>query len=190
MGETGRRRGGAEQARRHKAAATTEIPRWSKVMRVAATAVACISGFVPICHGPPSATARSARRRASCIHRSARGFRAAARRRSADHLPVQYQYGEAHLLQVLRHSFLLCAAAAPGQNQRQCPLPRTASKAYYKQLEGASKDGLAVPRYVFEIWNALIQRAVAEKSKVSSAASHFMVLVSNQERLKYLSMFS
>ena len=31
MGETGRRRGGAEQARRHKAAATTEIPRWSRV---------------------------------------------------------------------------------------------------------------------------------------------------------------
>lgn len=66
---------------------------------------------------------------------------------------------------------------------------RAASKAYYKQLEGASKDGLAVPRYVFEIWNALIQRAVAEKSKGSRAASHFMVLVSNQERLKYLSMF-
>jgi hypothetical protein len=66
---------------------------------------------------------------------------------------------------------------------------RTASKAYYKQLEGASKDGLAVPRYVFEIWNALIQRAVSEKSKVSSAASHFMVLVTNQERLKYLSTF-
>ena len=64
-----------------------------------------------------------------------------------------------------------------------------ASKAYYKQLEGASKDGLAVPRYVFEIWNALIQRAVAEKSRASRAASHFMILVSNQERLKYLSMF-
>jgi len=56
---------------------------------------------------------------------------------------------------------------------------RAASKAYYKQLEGASKDGLAVPRYVFEIWNSLIQRAVAEKSRASRAASHFMVLVSN-----------
>lgn len=66
---------------------------------------------------------------------------------------------------------------------------RAASKAYYKQLEGATRDGLAIPRFVSEMWDGLIGRAISEKSKSGGDASHFMVLVRNQERLKYLNMF-
>jgi hypothetical protein len=66
---------------------------------------------------------------------------------------------------------------------------RATSKAYFKQLEGATKDGLAVLRYVFDIWENLISRSISEKGKASGDASHFMVLVRNQERLKYLNMF-
>jgi hypothetical protein len=39
------------------------------------------------------------------------------------------------------------------------------------------------------MWEGLITRASSEKSKAGGDASHFMVLVRNQERLKYLNMF-
>jgi hypothetical protein len=64
-----------------------------------------------------------------------------------------------------------------------------ASKAYLNQLLGASRDGLAIPRFVSEMWDALITRALAERTKGEGDASHFMALVKNQERLKWLTMF-
>jgi hypothetical protein len=64
---------------------------------------------------------------------------------------------------------------------------RYASRAYLDQLEGASKGGVALPAYVSEIWDAVLSRAVAERSK-GAEASHFMVLPKNEIRLKYLSM--
>lgn len=64
-----------------------------------------------------------------------------------------------------------------------------ASKAYLNQLEGAAKDGVAIPPYVMEIWDAILSKAVAERAKVESGASHFMVLPRNEMKLKYLSMF-
>jgi hypothetical protein len=66
---------------------------------------------------------------------------------------------------------------------------RAASKAYLNQLLGASRDGLAIPKFVSEMWDALITRAVLERSKGGGDASHFMALVKNQERLKWLNMF-
>lgn len=64
---------------------------------------------------------------------------------------------------------------------------RYASKAYLDQLEGASKGGVALPEYVSDIWDAVLTRAVAERTK-GSEASHFMVLPKNEIKLKYLSM--
>ena len=43
-----------------------------------------------------------------------------------------------------------------------------ASKAYLNQLEGAAKDGVAIPPYVMEIWDAILSKAVAERAKVLS----------------------
>jgi hypothetical protein len=66
---------------------------------------------------------------------------------------------------------------------------RYASKAYLNQLEGAAKGGVAIPQYVADIWDAIISKAVSERTKVDSGASHFMVLARNEAKLKYLSMF-
>lgn len=67
---------------------------------------------------------------------------------------------------------------------------RYASKAYLNQMIGASRDGMAIPAYVSEIWDALLTRAIAERGKTRTApASHFMVLARNETRLKYLNMF-
>lgn len=66
---------------------------------------------------------------------------------------------------------------------------RYASRAYLNQMLGASRDGVAIPQHVSEIWEAIIDRAVRERTKSSNGqASHFMVLPKNEERLKYLSM--
>lgn len=67
---------------------------------------------------------------------------------------------------------------------------RYASNAYLNQMIGASRDGVAVPEHVAEIWDALIERATREREKRGNIpASHFMVLARNEERLKYLNMF-
>lgn len=67
---------------------------------------------------------------------------------------------------------------------------RAASRAYLSQLTGAAKDGLAAPTFVYEMWDALISRAIEQRSKVRGVpASHFMVLPRNQSRLKWLNMF-
>jgi hypothetical protein len=66
---------------------------------------------------------------------------------------------------------------------------RYASKAYLNQLEGAAKGGVALPEYVAEIGDAILSKAVSEKTKVDSPASHFMVLPRNEVKLRYLSMF-
>ena len=67
---------------------------------------------------------------------------------------------------------------------------RYASKAYLNQLEGAAKGGVAIPQYVLDIWDAVLSKAVFERTKVvDSGASHFMVLPRNEMKLKYLSMF-
>ena len=64
-----------------------------------------------------------------------------------------------------------------------------ASKAYLNQMLYASKDGVAIPAYVGEIWEAIIERAMAERSKSDSPASHFMVLPRNEAKLRLLNMF-
>jgi hypothetical protein len=66
---------------------------------------------------------------------------------------------------------------------------RYASKAYVNQLEGAARDGLAIPEFAADIWEAILNRAVSERSKVDAPASHFMVLPKTEVKLKYLSMF-
>ncbi len=67
---------------------------------------------------------------------------------------------------------------------------RYASKAYLNQLMGASKDGAAIPAFVADIWDTLIERAVNERAKVPDhPASHFVVLPKNEGKLKYLTMF-
>jgi hypothetical protein len=66
---------------------------------------------------------------------------------------------------------------------------RYASKAYLSQLHGAAKDNAAIPSFVADIWETIIDRAVAERAKVEAPASHFMVLPKNELKLKYLSMF-
>src|SRR5215469_8418515 len=43
-----------------------------------------------------------------------------------------------------------------------------ASKAYLNQLEGAAKGAVALPEYVSEIYDAILSRAVSERTKVSS----------------------
>lgn len=64
-----------------------------------------------------------------------------------------------------------------------------ASKAYLNQMLGASKGGVAVPAYVEDIWDAILGRAIAERPKSESPASHFMVLPKNETKLKLLNMF-
>ena len=65
-----------------------------------------------------------------------------------------------------------------------------ASAAYEKQLQGAAKDGAAVPSYVEDIFNAIIFRASQEAIKSDMGqASHFMVRPENEEKIKYLNMF-
>jgi len=62
-----------------------------------------------------------------------------------------------------------------------------ATKAYLDQFLGAA--GIAIPSYCEDIWAALTDRAIEEKSKVDSTASHFMILPRNEEKLRYLNMF-
>jgi hypothetical protein len=64
-----------------------------------------------------------------------------------------------------------------------------ASKAYLNQMLGASKGGVAVPAFVEDIWDAILGRAIAERPKSDSPASHFMVLPKNETKLKLLNMF-
>ncbi|WP_350578715.1 hypothetical protein [Pseudomonas sp. HY2-MNA-CIBAN-0224] len=62
-----------------------------------------------------------------------------------------------------------------------------ATKAYLDQFLGAA--GIAIPSYCEDIWGALTDRAIEEKSKVDTTASHFMILQRNEEKLRYLNMF-
>lgn len=62
-----------------------------------------------------------------------------------------------------------------------------AAKAYQGQFLGAC--GVAIPSYSESIWNALLDRAIEERSKVDAPCSHFMILPKNEERLRYLNMF-
>jgi len=64
-----------------------------------------------------------------------------------------------------------------------------ASQAYERQLQGASRDGIAIPSYIEEIHNAIISRASQEAAKSEAQASHFMILPENEPKLKYLNMF-
>lgn len=67
---------------------------------------------------------------------------------------------------------------------------RYASNAYLNQMTGAARDGVAIPEYVPEIWDSLIERAAQERRKIpDSPASHFMVLPKHEERLRFLNMF-
>jgi hypothetical protein len=66
---------------------------------------------------------------------------------------------------------------------------RSASKSYLNQLLGASRDGVAIPKYVSEIWDDLLTRAIEEKGKSDNSVSHFMVLARNQTRIRYLSTY-
>lgn len=66
---------------------------------------------------------------------------------------------------------------------------RYASKAYLNQMLGASKDGVAIPAHVIDLWYALLDRATEERKKEGKAASHFLVLPKHEEVLKYLNMF-
>jgi hypothetical protein len=67
---------------------------------------------------------------------------------------------------------------------------RYASTAYLNQLMGAARDGLAIPVFHAEIWNALLARAQHERSKVPDApASHFLILARNEQMLSMLNMF-
>jgi hypothetical protein len=67
---------------------------------------------------------------------------------------------------------------------------KSASRGYLNQLLGASKGGLAIPAYAREIWDALIGRAISERTKGKGGdASHFMVLPKHQEKLRLLNMF-
>ena len=54
----------------------------------------------------------------------------------------------------------------------------------------AAKGGVAIPDVIIEIWNALLNRAQAERGKAGGAeASHFMILPEHEPMLKYLKMF-
>lgn len=66
---------------------------------------------------------------------------------------------------------------------------KSASRGYLNQLTGASKGGVAVPEYVRDIWDALIERAMLEKTRGRGSASHFNVLPKHQEKLRILNMF-
>lgn len=63
-----------------------------------------------------------------------------------------------------------------------------ASKAYLDQMSGASKNDIAIPGHVSDLWHALLDRASQERQKGKSG-SHFMVLIKYEEALKYLNMF-
>jgi hypothetical protein len=83
-------------------------------------------------------------------------------------------------------------ACPAGRKMRKSDLEygiRYASNAYLNQLQGASKGGVAIPAYVAEIWDAILAKAMAERGKTHSPASHFMVLQTNEEKIKYLTMF-
>jgi hypothetical protein len=66
---------------------------------------------------------------------------------------------------------------------------RYASKAYLNQLLGASKDGIAIPPYVAELWFSLLERATHERRIDRKSVSHFLALPKNEGILKYLNMF-
>jgi hypothetical protein len=67
---------------------------------------------------------------------------------------------------------------------------RYASTAYLNQLLGAARDGIAIPAFHADMWNALLGRAQAERAKVSdAAASHFMIVARNEQMLSTLNMF-
>ena len=64
---------------------------------------------------------------------------------------------------------------------------RYASTAYVNQLMGAARDGVAVPAFHVDIWNALLTRAQQEKTKVpDAAASHFLILARSEQMLASL----
>lgn len=62
-----------------------------------------------------------------------------------------------------------------------------ASKAYLNQFVGAC--GAAIPVFHEDIWNALIEKAIKERSKSDGAASHFMLQSRYDVRLRFLNMF-
>jgi hypothetical protein len=67
---------------------------------------------------------------------------------------------------------------------------RYASAAYLNQLFGAARDGVAIPTFHVDLWNALMTRAESERAKVpDAAASHFMILARNEQMLSVLNMF-
>ena len=67
---------------------------------------------------------------------------------------------------------------------------RYASTAYLNQLIGAARDGVAIPAFHADMWNALLTRAQQEKAKVPEAAAiHFLILTRNEQMLSMLNMF-
>jgi hypothetical protein len=65
-----------------------------------------------------------------------------------------------------------------------------ASTAYVNQLLGAARDGVAIPAFHADIWNALLTRAQHERAKVpDAAASHFLILARSEQMLSMLNMF-
>lgn len=55
---------------------------------------------------------------------------------------------------------------------------------------GSSRDGVAIPAHIEEIWDALTERAIHERAKSrASPSSHFVILPKHEEKLKYLNMF-
>jgi len=67
---------------------------------------------------------------------------------------------------------------------------RYASTAYANQLLGAARDGVAIPAFHADIWNALLTRAQHERAKVPDvAASHFLILARSEQMLSMLNMF-
>jgi hypothetical protein len=65
-----------------------------------------------------------------------------------------------------------------------------ASRAYLNQMLGASKNGLAIPEHVTDIWESILQRASIERRKTPDVpASHFMALPRHEEKMRYLNMF-
>jgi len=66
---------------------------------------------------------------------------------------------------------------------------RYASKAYLSQMLGASKDNIAIPNHISELWYSLQERATDERKKEEKEASHFLVAPRYETVLKYFSMF-
>ncbi|WP_320043311.1 hypothetical protein [uncultured Desulfobacter sp.] len=62
-----------------------------------------------------------------------------------------------------------------------------ASKAYLSQFMGSC--GTAIPSYYKDIWESLIEKAIAERAKSETSSSHFMVLPKNEIKLKFFNMF-